>query len=46
MPLYTAFLHSIKLSGYKVGIKFYEYPVAVEQNNNKIEIVNASIVVI
>ena len=33
-----------KLSGYKLGIKFYEYSVAVEQNNYKTEIVNASIV--
>ena len=33
-----------KFSGYKAGIKFYEYSVAVEQNNYKTEIVNASIV--
>ena len=32
-PLYTAFLHSIKLSGYKMGIKFDKNPLAVEQNN-------------
>ena len=25
-PLYTAFLHSITLSGYKMGIKFDKYP--------------------
>ena len=31
--LYTAFLHSIKLSGYKTGIKLDKDPVAVEQNN-------------
>ena len=31
-PLYTAFLHSIKLSGYKIGIKFDKDPLAVEQN--------------
>ena len=32
-PLYTAFLHSIKLSGYKMGIKFDKDPLAVEQND-------------
>ena len=32
-PLYTAFLHSIKLSGYKMVIKFDNDPLAVEQNN-------------
>ena len=30
-PLYTAFLHSIKLSGYKMGIKFDKDPL-VDQN--------------
>ena len=30
---YTAFLHSIKFSGYKTGIKFDKDPLAVEQNN-------------
>ena len=30
--LYTAFLHSIKLSGYRIGIKFDKDPLAVEQN--------------
>ena len=34
-PLYTAFLHSIKISGYKVGIKFDKDPLTVEQNNLK-----------
>ena len=29
--LCTAFLHSIKLSGYKIGIKFHKDPLAVEQ---------------
>ena len=28
--LYTAFLHSIKPSGYKLGIKFDKDPLAVE----------------
>ena len=31
--LYTAFLHSIKLSEYKMGIKFYKTPLASDQNN-------------
>ena len=31
-PFYTAFLHSIKLSGYRIGIKFDKDPLAVEQN--------------
>ena len=39
-PLYTAFLHSIKLSGYKMGIKFDKDPLAVEQNNYLSKIVN------
>ena len=32
-PLYTAFLHSIKLFEYIIGIKFDKNPLAVEQNN-------------
>ena len=32
-PLYTAFLHSIKLSGYKMEIKFDKDLLAVKQNN-------------
>ena len=31
--LYTAFLHSIKLSEYKMGITFDKNPLAVEQKN-------------
>ena len=31
-PLYTAFFHSIKLSGYRMGIKFDKGSLAVEQN--------------
>ena len=31
-PLYTIFLHSIKHSGYRIGIKFDNDPLAVEQN--------------
>ena len=33
-PLYHTFLHSIKLSGYKVGIKFDTDLLPVEQNNH------------
>ena len=32
-PLYTAFLNSIKLSGYRVKIKFDKDPSAVEKNS-------------
>ena len=32
-PLHTVFLHRIKLSGYKMEIKFDKDPVAIEQNN-------------
>ena len=32
-PLYTAFLHSIKLSVYRLGTKSDKDPLAVEQNN-------------
>ena len=39
-PLYTAFLHSMKLSGYKMGIKFDKDPLDVEQNNFASKIVN------
>ena len=31
--LYTAFLHSIKLSRYRIGIKFDKEPLTEEQNN-------------
>ena len=30
-PLYTTFLHSIKRSGYRMGIKFDNEPLAIEQ---------------
>ena len=43
-PLYTGFLHSIKPSQYKMGIKFYKDPLAVAQNNYLTKIVNAYIV--
>ena len=33
LNLYTAFLHSIKVSGYRMGIKFDKDSLAVEQNN-------------
>ena len=32
-PLYAAFLHSIKLFEYRIGIKFDKNPLGVEQNN-------------
>ena len=32
-PLYTAFLHSIELLEYIIGIKFDKNPLAVEQSN-------------
>ena len=32
-PLYTDFFHSIKLSGYRVGIKFDRDSLAVDQNS-------------
>ena len=37
-------MHSIKLSGYRMGIKFDRDPLAVEQNNCDTKIVNAYIV--
>ena len=40
-PLYTAFLNSIKLSEYRIGIKF---ALAVQQNNYLTKIVNFYIV--
>ena len=43
-PQYSAFLNSIKLSEYGIGIKFDKNPLAVEQNNYLTKIVNFSIV--
>ena len=43
-PLYTAFLHGIKISGYKVRIKPDKNPLAVKQNNSTAKIVNTYIV--
>ena len=43
-PLYTAFLHSMKLSEYRTGIKFDKDPVAAEQNNYLTKIENVYIV--
>ena len=40
----TAFLHCIKLSGYKIGIKFDKDPLAVEQKNYLTKIANIYIV--
>ena len=42
--VYTAFLHNIKLSGYKMVIKFGKDPLAVEQNKYFTKIVNIYIV--
>ena len=42
-PLYTAFLNSLKLSGYEMGIKFGKNPLAAEQNNYPRKIVNVHI---
>ena len=39
-----SFLHKIKFSGYKIGIKFDKEPLVVEQNNYVTKIVNAYIV--
>ena len=38
--LYTAFLHSIKLSEYRMGIKFDKDPLSVEQSNCLSKILN------
>ena len=40
----SAFLHVIKISGYRIGIKFHKDPLAVEQNNYLTKIVNVYIV--
>ena len=38
--LYPAFLHSIKVSEYRIEIKFDKYPLAIPQNNYLTKIVN------
>ena len=43
-PMYTAFLHNIKLSGYRMGTKFDKDLLAVAENNYATIIVNAYIV--
>ena len=43
-PLYTTFLNSIRLSGYRILIKFGKHPLSVEQNNYLTKIVNVYIV--
>ena len=43
-PLYTALLHCIKLSGYRMGIKFKKDSLSVEQNNYFAKIANVYIV--
>ena len=42
--LYTAFLRSKKLAGYRMRIKLDKDPFAVEQNNYTIKILNVYIV--
>ena len=42
--LYIACLHSMKLFGYRMGIKFDKSPIAVEQNNYLSKVVNVHIV--
>ena len=37
-------MHSIQLSGYRMGTKFDKHPLAVEQNNYLTKIVNVLIV--
>ena len=43
-PLYTAFLHSINLSGYRMRTKLKKNPLAVEQKNYSTKHANAYIV--
>ena len=43
-PLYTTFLHGIKLSGYKMRIKFDKDLLAIEQSNYLTNIINVYIV--
>ena len=43
-PSYTSFLYSMKFFGYKMGIKFDEALLVVEQNNNLNKIANVYIV--
>ena len=43
-PLYFAFLHGIKLTGYKKRIKFDKDPLVLEQNNYLTKIVNVYVV--
>ena len=43
-PLYTAFLHRIELSGYRIRIQFDNSVLVGDQNNYATEIVNAYIV--
>ena len=42
--LYTAFVNSIKVSEYRIAIKFDKKPLTVKQNNYLIKIVNVYIV--
>ena len=43
-PLYTAFLHSIKLSKYRIGIKFDKDPLVLDQSNYLAKIENVYII--
>ena len=40
-PKYTHFMHSIKVFGYKIGIKFDGDPLVGEQGNYATKFVNA-----
>ena len=43
-PLYTTFLHNIKLSGYRIRIQFDNSVLVAEQNNYQTKAGNAYIV--
>ena len=44
LSLYTSLLHSIKRFGYRMGLKFYKNPLAVEQNSYTAKVLNAYII--
>ena len=43
-PVYNAFLHDLKLSGYRIQIQFNKNIIVVEENNYPTKFVNAYIV--
>ena len=43
-PVYNAFLHDLKLSGYRIRIQFNKSIIVVEENNYPTKFVNAYIV--